>query len=379
VNSIDWGCVCPDNQANSPYSAADYPGNRHPNCHPAGTMVTTTRGEIPIEQINPGDMVLSHDGTVNMVRTKWAQRYSGVMIKIESDDRELVATPEHPILTSEGWVSSKLLQLGGNISGVFVGAEDRLMIESEPKNGPANRSKEGGFFRILTGLSSEGMPFTAVDFNGQLYIRESKVDVESPDSHVWDGPFPDGFERSVHDALILRPERAFIELGDVITVFVRLGSTPDGVMCGSNIGHSPILVRSPMAIGNGREGEPQGDETLIDDTSGDIKSLGYLVHREIQFNVKPSQFSRVKVNSEVHSPIVSVSSSKFNGLVYNMTVDRTNSYVANGFSSHNCFCFPRVRLKNGTDFRNDLRAWANGGADADLDAWYKSTYLPALF
>lgn len=45
----------------------------------------------------------------------------------------------------------------------------------------------------------------------------------------------------------------------------------------------------------------------------------------------------------------------------------------------NCFCFPRVHLKNGTDFRNDLRAWANGEANADLDAWYQSTYLPAQF
>lgn len=42
-------------------------------------------------------------------------------------------------------------------------------------------------------------------------------------------------------------------------------------------------------------------------------------------------------------------------------------------------CYARQILKNGTDFRNSLQAWVNGGADDDLDAWYQNSYIPAQF
>jgi len=32
VNSIDWGCTCPTNAANGPYTYDNYPTDRHPNC-----------------------------------------------------------------------------------------------------------------------------------------------------------------------------------------------------------------------------------------------------------------------------------------------------------------------------------------------------------
>lgn len=50
-----------------------------------------------------------------------------------------------------------------------------------------------------------------------------------------------------------------------------------------------------------------------------------------------------------------------------------------GYPHPNCSCIVRPVLKNGTDFRNALQAWANGGSDAELDAWYHTKYLPAQF
>ena len=50
-----------------------------------------------------------------------------------------------------------------------------------------------------------------------------------------------------------------------------------------------------------------------------------------------------------------------------------------GYPHPNCGCIVRPVLKDGSDFRNELRAWANGESNADLDAWYQSSYLPAQF
>lgn len=44
----------------------------------------------------------------------------------------------------------------------------------------------------------------------------------------------------------------------------------------------------------------------------------------------------------------------------------------------NCFCYPRVRLKDGREFRDQLKRWANGESVPEIDAWYRSKYLPAL-
>lgn len=49
------------------------------------------------------------------------------------------------------------------------------------------------------------------------------------------------------------------------------------------------------------------------------------------------------------------------------------------YSHPNCSCTCRAVLKDGAEFREDLKAWANGESSPDLESWYQSTYLPAQF
>jgi hypothetical protein len=41
----------------------------------------------------------------------------------------------------------------------------------------------------------------------------------------------------------------------------------------------------------------------------------------------------------------------------------------------NCFCFPQPVMKNGTEFRNELKKWVNGEKNETLDKWYTEKYL----
>ncbi len=50
-----------------------------------------------------------------------------------------------------------------------------------------------------------------------------------------------------------------------------------------------------------------------------------------------------------------------------------------GYAHPNCYCIIRVRLRDGNDFREELKRWSNGEPNERLDAWYQSTYLPAQF
>lgn len=70
------------------------------SCFPAGTLITTNTGNIPIEQIKKGMLVLTHDSTYKPVlETMEKTSETLVEIKIAGQTNTIKATPEHPFLT----------------------------------------------------------------------------------------------------------------------------------------------------------------------------------------------------------------------------------------------------------------------------------------
>jgi hypothetical protein len=76
-------------------------------CFPAGTLVATEHGHVPIEQIEPGAKVWSYDAE----RQEWKlcevlrrleRQYDGEMVTITIGDEEITATAEHPFWVIEG-------------------------------------------------------------------------------------------------------------------------------------------------------------------------------------------------------------------------------------------------------------------------------------
>lgn len=78
-------------------------------CFPAGTMISTPTGEVPIEQIKPGDSVVSFQPLNGKFSAKTVtatmQRQSSWLVNLTaSSGVKLACTPNHPILTENGWV-----------------------------------------------------------------------------------------------------------------------------------------------------------------------------------------------------------------------------------------------------------------------------------
>jgi len=79
-------------------------------CFPAGTMVTTARGQVPIEKLTTKDRVLTRKG---FRRILWSGMTSAKAIVRQvrlEDGNSFLATPKHRIWTNEnGWIPLELL------------------------------------------------------------------------------------------------------------------------------------------------------------------------------------------------------------------------------------------------------------------------------
>jgi hypothetical protein len=96
---------------------ADAQGRGGDDCFIAGTMITTARGDIPIEHIASGDMLLTRGGYRPVVAVWNSRRNADVVTATLSNGVTLTATPNHRIWTPQnGWKRIDTLRYGDIIS-----------------------------------------------------------------------------------------------------------------------------------------------------------------------------------------------------------------------------------------------------------------------
>ena len=67
------------------------------HCFPAGTMITTSRGPIPIQEIEPGDLVVTKDSGYRAVDTCIRHEHTGEMVGLTPQGLpEILSTSNHP-------------------------------------------------------------------------------------------------------------------------------------------------------------------------------------------------------------------------------------------------------------------------------------------
>lgn len=96
-------------------------------CFPAGTMVSTPLGNVPIESIHPGDKILNCIGECTV--TSVSKRKSSKIVTIRSRNGSVVkCTPEHPFFTQHGWIKACEL----NQHHYMLTAYEAMQIMREP-------------------------------------------------------------------------------------------------------------------------------------------------------------------------------------------------------------------------------------------------------
>lgn len=92
----------------------------HWNAILAGEMCMTIKGKIPIENVRVGDRVLTHAGRFMPVTMALLRKHTGKVLEIETSGGIIRVTPEHPILTTIGWMWAEFLRQGDTILGCDI-------------------------------------------------------------------------------------------------------------------------------------------------------------------------------------------------------------------------------------------------------------------
>lgn len=297
------------------YTPSEFPHVPHPNC-----VVGDTRVDGP---------------SVLETFERW---YEGDLIEIVTvSGHRLSITPNHPVLTEQGWVLAGQLEVGQKI----VTDGDRIErtvsggVPDDEHAVPTIKEVTEAFSRS-SGVTSVSVPSSAEQFHGDGFVDENVDVVWSYGGLLADGVF--GSMESHGDDVFSRTNphlELLSSLGYFGPVFDGLGPSPDSVMGGFGHPGSVLFGHDGEATALGVWPPDDVDIVLLEDAGDDPSADAVLLGESVD---GPS--ARV-CGHDVPGLGVDVVSSivrrHFAGHVYNLHTDE-EWYTANGIIVHNCLC-----------------------------------------
>lgn len=105
-------------------------------CVAKGEPVATSRGLVPIEQIIPGDLVVTSDGWSEVTRAGLTKRQTQV-IRISTDAGDVRVTPDHKVWANGGWVRADMVNVGDTMVACLDQVSQLLVKRQHSMNGMA--------------------------------------------------------------------------------------------------------------------------------------------------------------------------------------------------------------------------------------------------
>lgn len=221
--------------------STDQPPARHPNCFPAGTIAAGPR-----------------------VTGSVARWYTGDVVDVEfASGKRLTVTPNHPVLTTHGWVGAGLLDESSDVVGCRDAGRLARIVDPDDHQVPSPIEEVAVSLGGAQGVSSISVPLSPVDIHGDG--AGSDVAVVRSDRLLGNTVEASLGEQSEQDALVLGVEVAALLAADGGSAerFDAAGGAASCCMCGCDIGH---------ALGGGSLG---GDEFGGLGHAADLDALGF--------------------------------------------------------------------------------------------------------
>lgn len=282
----------------------------HPQCLPAGTLVTAT-------------------DVVTGATMRW---YEGDLVVIlTSEGKKLSGTPNHPVLTDRGWVALGGLYEGDNVicrpSGDdAIGHEDDQDVPSAIED-IARAAFESGK------MSPREVPLSAEDFHGDG--RDGEIAVIASDRKLWDA-FDSAISqhaiKSDLDGAAMQVRLPLAAHRDPANRVLPFDPPARCGMCGGDLGGSRGAVHAAPLDKLGLALPAQSDAGLPQDPRDDVAADAELARQIIDGSTGPVLADKV----------VKVERIPFAGHVFNLETTRGH-YTANGVICHNCRCTVYVR------------------------------------
>ena len=151
-------------------------------CFPAGVMISTPSGDVPVQNLRKGSAVLNRDGVRNTLAAS-ARRFFGQMVVIRTaDGRILPTTEDHPILVRGDWVEARAIEPGDLLQTVehkFTKVVAVAHIDLlDANNRPSCIGEKAVAARVTSFVA---VPEGAIDFDCDTIFFEREVDGVSAD------------------------------------------------------------------------------------------------------------------------------------------------------------------------------------------------------
>lgn len=296
------------------HHAGSFPYLEDSQCVAQGTLVTTRRGNIPVEQVSVADYVFTRDGWKQVL---WSG-FTGIkqVVRIQTDAGSLICTPNHPIFTEKsGFIRADNLSSGDRIircqwnqSGrsLFTGGKNTtgVAVKTLPENTTGNPDHEAELRSIVTsGKMLMG-----------LFPRDSSFTISTTTQQI---------TKSVISKL---------SASQIIRSIIKRPGQPECMPSAAKIRVSSIL---------------SGGNAGNHEQSSASSAMSYSIRLE-------SGLPSVLVNVQ-SATVLSVPESMGQRCVYNLTVDHQPEFFANGLLTHNCQWTP---LDKESPDRLDACVWA---------------------
>lgn len=94
------------------------------HCFIAGTLITTKRGEVPIEEVTTDDFALTRNGFRKVLAAGLTKKNAEVMTIKFSNGKTLTGTKNHPVFLKASWTNGEFVPLGDLNIGDIVKDEN---------------------------------------------------------------------------------------------------------------------------------------------------------------------------------------------------------------------------------------------------------------
>lgn len=241
----------------------------HDNCVPAGTLVSGPRTEAAYRRLYEGEAVVIHTAS----------------------GQNLTITPNHPVLTDQGWVPAGLLNEGDNVIRSLGSDSGAATVPHEHQRPTPIEDVWGSL--AVNGLA--GVPGSAEDFHGDGTDRE--VDIVWADRHLSQQQLITRREQLVEgflSATLGRGPRPRLSVGSQPTAFFpSAGSSSGGFVGGTREGLSLVGACARHAdlvgIGRGSGGNAHLNQATADHNAIYAESVGAFHLGQLLIDIEGSQ------------------------------------------------------------------------------------------
>lgn len=258
--------------------------------------------------------------------------YNGLAIEIRlASGRNLTVTPNHPILTSRGWVAAQSIKDGDYALGA---SNPKRMLDSvypHNDNRPAAIEQVFGSLKESGGMSAGVMPVSSIDFHGDGRFIDGNIDIVYVDRLLLDDVCPVGGEPVSQDDFSRRYvcEFPLESLGVPDFVFNGLAYPADGGVSMANLPRplfgTHLLPLKRFRLGLGARLDAIADKPSVEGVPTDTRLAREFILRFAGY-IAPDK-------------IIGVREFDFSGHVYDLQCNDYELYICNGIITHNCRCW----------------------------------------